>query len=166
MFSRSVESLGVAFGFGDVRRCREARYCLYVLEPLLHKRGIIVLFRLNHTIIPLIPSPLQSTIINSSQPTMPQNKAAWITSPGAHPFVVKEAPYPSAGPGEVVIKNAAIAIVCHCPVSGNIVLKSNAHRTPWNGKSNTTARSTNTYTTTRSSSVQTALVQLRMSVKG
>ena len=54
---------------------------------------------------------------------MPQNKAAWITSPGAHPFVVKEAPYPSAGPGEVVIKNAAIAIVCHCPVLGNIALK-------------------------------------------
>lgn len=166
MFSRSVESLGVAFGFGDVRRFREARYCLYVLEPLLHKRGIIVLFRLNHTIIPLIPSPLQSTIINSSQPTMPQNKAAWITSPSAHPFVVKEAPYSSAGPGEVVIKNEAIAIVRHCPVSGNIVLKSNAHRTPWNGKSNTTARSTNTYTTTRSSSVQTALVQLKMWVKG
>jgi hypothetical protein len=122
LFSRSVDSLGVAFGFGDVRRCREAKYCLYVLEPLLYKRGITVLFRLNHTIIPLIPLPLQSTIIDSSQPAMPQNKAAWITSPGAHPFVVKETPYPSAGPGEVVIKNAAIAIVCHCTVLGNIVL--------------------------------------------
>ncbi|KAE8834430.1 hypothetical protein PTNB85_05763 [Pyrenophora teres f. teres] len=33
--------------------------------------------------------------------------------------------------------------------------------TPWNGKSNTTARSTNTYTTTRLFSVQTALVQLK-----
>jgi hypothetical protein len=166
LLSRSVESLGVAFGFEDVRRCRETKYCLYVLEPLLHKRGITVLFRLDHTIIPLIPLPLQSTIINSSQPTMPQNKAAWITSPGAHPFVVKEAPYPSAGPGEVVIKNAAIAIVCHCPVLGNIVLKFNVHRTPWNGRSNTTAMNTNTYTTTRSSSVQTALVQSKMSVKG
>ncbi|CAN9310880.1 unnamed protein product [Alternaria sp. RS040] len=60
---------------------------------------------------------------------MPQNKAAWITSPGAHPFVVKEAPYPSAGPGEVVIKNAAIAIN---PVEWKIQYHSEEHKYVYN----------------------------------
>ncbi|OJZ86892.1 hypothetical protein ASPFODRAFT_134061 [Aspergillus luchuensis CBS 106.47] len=41
---------------------------------------------------------------------MTQNKAAWITAPTEHPFTVQEAPYPTPGPGEIVIKNAAISI--------------------------------------------------------
>ena len=38
------------------------------------------------------------------------NAAAWITGPKVSPFEVKEAPYPSAGPGEVVIETAVVAI--------------------------------------------------------
>ncbi|CAE7195988.1 zinc-binding oxidoreductase protein [Pyrenophora teres f. teres] len=60
---------------------------------------------------------------------MPQNKAAWITSPGAHPFVVKEAPYLSAGPEEVVIKNAVIAIN---PVEWKIQYHSEEHKYLYN----------------------------------
>ncbi|KAL1797143.1 hypothetical protein ACET3X_003749 [Alternaria dauci] len=56
---------------------------------------------------------------------MPGNKAAWLPSPGAHPFVVKEAPYPSAGPGEVVIKNAVVAVN---PADWKIQYHSDEHR--------------------------------------
>lgn len=45
---------------------------------------------------------------------MSQNQAAWITSAGAYPFTIDKAPFPKPGPGQVVIKNAAIAIVCSC----------------------------------------------------
>ena len=38
------------------------------------------------------------------------NKAAWITAPMAHPFKVDDAPMPKAGPGEVIVKNHAVAI--------------------------------------------------------
>ncbi|KAF2197454.1 oxidoreductase-like protein [Delitschia confertaspora ATCC 74209] len=38
------------------------------------------------------------------------NQAAWITGKQAYPLKVDTAPMPKAGPGEVVIKNAAIAI--------------------------------------------------------
>ncbi|GLA61394.1 hypothetical protein AtubIFM55763_006045 [Aspergillus tubingensis] len=41
---------------------------------------------------------------------MTQNRAAWITAPTEHPFTVQEAPYPTPGPREIVIKNAAISI--------------------------------------------------------
>lgn len=41
---------------------------------------------------------------------MAKNQAAWITEAKGKPFKVQEAPNPKAGPGEVVIKNAAIAI--------------------------------------------------------
>lgn len=41
----------------------------------------------------------------------PQNQAAWITAPNQHPFDIHDAPYPSPGPGEVVIKSASVAIV-------------------------------------------------------
>ncbi|OJJ72134.1 hypothetical protein ASPBRDRAFT_43529 [Aspergillus brasiliensis CBS 101740] len=41
---------------------------------------------------------------------MPQNQAAWITAPTEHPFRVQDAPYPKPGPGEIVIKNAAVSI--------------------------------------------------------
>ncbi|RYP00174.1 hypothetical protein DL764_006605 [Monosporascus ibericus] len=41
---------------------------------------------------------------------MAQNEAAWITSPSEYPFTVKEAPMPTPGPGEIVIKNAAVSI--------------------------------------------------------
>ncbi|KAL6401106.1 zinc-binding oxidoreductase CipB [Ilyonectria robusta] len=42
---------------------------------------------------------------------MVQNEAAWITSPSEYPFTVKEGPKPTAGAGEIVIKNAAVSIV-------------------------------------------------------
>ncbi|EXL39676.1 hypothetical protein FOCG_17731 [Fusarium oxysporum f. sp. radicis-lycopersici 26381] len=41
---------------------------------------------------------------------MSSNKAAWILTPKANPLVVKEAPYPSPGPGEIVIKSEVIAL--------------------------------------------------------
>ncbi|PWY88646.1 GroES-like protein [Aspergillus sclerotioniger CBS 115572] len=41
---------------------------------------------------------------------MTQNKAAWIPDPTAHPFRIQDAPYPIPGPGEIVIKNAAVSI--------------------------------------------------------
>ncbi|KAJ5127791.1 chaperonin 10-like protein [Penicillium atrosanguineum] len=41
---------------------------------------------------------------------MGENEAAWITAPAAYPFTVNSAPKPKPGAGEVVIKNAAVAI--------------------------------------------------------
>ncbi|KAB2575062.1 Alcohol dehydrogenase superfamily zinc-containing [Lasiodiplodia theobromae] len=41
---------------------------------------------------------------------MSQNSAAWITAPRAKPLEIKEAPLWKAGPGEVIVKNAAVAI--------------------------------------------------------
>ncbi|PYH32172.1 zinc-binding alcohol dehydrogenase family protein [Aspergillus neoniger CBS 115656] len=41
---------------------------------------------------------------------MTQNRAAWITAPTEHPFTIQEAPYPTPGPGVIVIKNSAISI--------------------------------------------------------
>ncbi|KAJ9419483.1 chaperonin 10-like protein [Fusarium oxysporum] len=41
---------------------------------------------------------------------MSGNKAAWISAPSDYPFQVKEAYMPTAGPGEIVIKNAAVSI--------------------------------------------------------
>jgi NADPH:quinone reductase-like Zn-dependent oxidoreductase len=38
-----------------------------------------------------------------------KNEAAYLDEPGA-PLVVREAPFPKAGPGEIVVRNAAIAI--------------------------------------------------------
>ncbi len=40
----------------------------------------------------------------------PQNRAAWLTAPKAWPFVVREAPYPTPLPDEIIIKSGAIAI--------------------------------------------------------
>ncbi|KAJ2965091.1 hypothetical protein NQZ79_g223 [Umbelopsis isabellina] len=40
----------------------------------------------------------------------PTNAAAWITAPKANPLQVKEAPYPTAGAKELVIRNHAVAI--------------------------------------------------------
>jgi NADPH:quinone reductase-like Zn-dependent oxidoreductase len=39
----------------------------------------------------------------------PKNQAAWLTKAGA-PLEVGDAPMPKAGAGEIVVKNAAIAI--------------------------------------------------------
>lgn len=39
----------------------------------------------------------------------PQNKAAFLDKPGA-PLIVRDALFPKAGPGEIVIRNATIAI--------------------------------------------------------
>ncbi|KAL4877827.1 chaperonin 10-like protein [Aspergillus karnatakaensis] len=41
---------------------------------------------------------------------MTTNQAAWSTSPTAHPYRIQDASYPTPGPGEIVIKNAAVAI--------------------------------------------------------
>ena len=43
-------------------------------------------------------------------PDMPSNKAAWINSSRAHPLSIDSAPSPTPGPGEIVIKNVAVAI--------------------------------------------------------
>ena len=40
----------------------------------------------------------------------PKNAAAYIMSAKAHPFVVREAPYPHPKEHEVVIKNSSVAI--------------------------------------------------------
>jgi NADPH:quinone reductase-like Zn-dependent oxidoreductase len=42
---------------------------------------------------------------------MTENEAVWITAPAAHPFTVESAPNPKPGAEEVVIRNAAVAIV-------------------------------------------------------
>lgn len=40
-----------------------------------------------------------------------ENRAAWITEAKAKPFKVDAAPYPTAGPGEIIVKNFAVALV-------------------------------------------------------
>lgn len=42
---------------------------------------------------------------------MVENRAAWIPAPKAYPLTVQDAPAPKAGPGQVVLKNAAVATV-------------------------------------------------------
>jgi NADPH:quinone reductase-like Zn-dependent oxidoreductase len=39
----------------------------------------------------------------------PQNKAAYLIKTGT-PLEVRDAPLPTAGPGQIVVKNAAVAI--------------------------------------------------------
>jgi NADPH:quinone reductase-like Zn-dependent oxidoreductase len=39
----------------------------------------------------------------------PQNKAAYLIKAGT-PLEVRDAPLPTAGPGQIVVKNAAVAI--------------------------------------------------------
>ncbi|KAE8373894.1 GroES-like protein [Aspergillus bertholletiae] len=58
---------------------------------------------------------------------MTQNQAAWIMGSAEHPFNIQDAPYPTPGPGEVVIKNAAVAIN---PVDWKI----QTYGAPWLGK--------------------------------
>lgn len=41
--------------------------------------------------------------------TTPKNQAAWLHKPDT-PLEIGAAPIPTAGPGEIVVKNAAIAI--------------------------------------------------------
>jgi NADPH:quinone reductase-like Zn-dependent oxidoreductase len=41
---------------------------------------------------------------------MPTNTAAWITAPHASPLEVKQSPYPSPGPKDVIIQTAYVAI--------------------------------------------------------
>ncbi|KAK3298767.1 chaperonin 10-like protein [Chaetomium fimeti] len=40
----------------------------------------------------------------------PQNQAAWLTAAKAKPLRVGPAPYPTPGPGQIVIRNGAVAI--------------------------------------------------------
>jgi NADPH:quinone reductase-like Zn-dependent oxidoreductase len=42
---------------------------------------------------------------------MAENQAAWLTEAGAYPFAVNDGPKPTPGPEEIIIKNAAVAIV-------------------------------------------------------
>ena len=41
---------------------------------------------------------------------MPSNAAAWIIEEKSKPFQVKEAPYPTPGPTEILVKNGAVAV--------------------------------------------------------
>lgn len=41
---------------------------------------------------------------------MPENTAAWLAGAKVKPLVIKSAPYTSAGPNEIVVKTAAVAI--------------------------------------------------------
>jgi NADPH:quinone reductase-like Zn-dependent oxidoreductase len=53
----------------------------------------------------------------------PTNRAAWLNTAGT-PLKVDDAPLPTAGPGELVVKNAAVAINpldCHMQDSGVFV---------------------------------------------
>ncbi|KAL2831399.1 chaperonin 10-like protein [Aspergillus cavernicola] len=53
----------------------------------------------------------------------PTNQAAWLLEAGS-PLQVRDAPMPAAGPGEIVVKNAAVAINpldCHMQDSGVFV---------------------------------------------
>lgn len=43
---------------------------------------------------------------------MAQNRAAWIQSEKANPLQIDDAPMPKSGPGDVVFKNHAVAVVC------------------------------------------------------
>jgi hypothetical protein len=90
--------------FAGLTQVSRVKNLLVFDEQLLHKtvRLLASSTQSYHCISNLPPVPLHSTI--------PENKTAWTALPGAHPFVVKEAPYPTAGPGEVVIKNAAVAL--------------------------------------------------------
>ncbi|GJC87267.1 dehydrogenase orsE [Colletotrichum liriopes] len=54
---------------------------------------------------------------------MPVNKAAWLTFSKAYPFKVDDAPFPTAGPGEVVIKNTVTALIANDRDLGIIVQK-------------------------------------------
>jgi NADPH:quinone reductase-like Zn-dependent oxidoreductase len=66
---------------------------------------------------------------------MAPNQAAWITAPAAHPFVVKENAKPKPGPGEVVIKNMAVAIVSSiCRQSRKLGTTNQLSRILWTGK--------------------------------
>lgn len=47
---------------------------------------------------------------STTTPAKMANKAAWITAKKAHPLQVSDAPMPKPRPGEVVIRNAAVAI--------------------------------------------------------
>jgi NADPH:quinone reductase-like Zn-dependent oxidoreductase len=51
-----------------------------------------------------IQTRLKSTV------KMPQNTAAWITAPRSNLLVVEEAPYPTPGADELVVRNHAVAI--------------------------------------------------------
>lgn len=55
------------------------------------------------------PKHLSSARSYSVTSTMASNQAAWLVKADA-PLEVGEAPMPTAGPGEIVIRNAAIAI--------------------------------------------------------
>lgn len=60
---------------------------------------------------------------SSIEMSTPKNLAAWLIKAGT-PLQVGDAPLPTAGPGELVIKNAAIAINpldCHMQDSGVFV---------------------------------------------
>ncbi|KAJ0313978.1 hypothetical protein Brms1b_007302 [Colletotrichum noveboracense] len=44
---------------------------------------------------------------------MATNRAAWLTEPKSYPFQIKDAPFPTAGPGVVVIRNVVTALVSY-----------------------------------------------------
>jgi hypothetical protein len=56
---------------------------------------------------------------------MAENKAAWIDSPSSNPLDIRGAPKPFAGPGEIVINNAAVSIVGFLRLISRLKMKSN-----------------------------------------
>ncbi|KAI8299817.1 hypothetical protein K4K61_010344 [Colletotrichum sp. SAR11_59] len=61
---------------------------------------------------PFMRHPFPFVAVNPKlmQVNMPTNRAAWLTEPKSHPFQIKDAPFPTAGPGEVVIRNVVTAL--------------------------------------------------------
>ncbi|KAJ5860305.1 zinc-binding oxidoreductase CipB [Penicillium soppii] len=51
---------------------------------------------------------------------MAENQAAWLTEAGAYPFAVNDGPKPTPGPGEIIIKNAAVAIALAAAIPDNL----------------------------------------------
>ena len=79
---------------------------------------------------------------------MAQNRAAWIKSEKANPLQVDDAPMPKPGPGEVVFKNHAVAVVCipfYQPLMGKeyaIYANEYVYRTQLIGKSSMSSTTT------------------------
>ena len=82
----------------------------------------LVLRLLTHLILSISTSQLTSTDQNEKMSTS-KNQAAWLQKANT-PLEVGDAPLPKAGVGEIVVKNAAVAINpldCHMQDAGVFV---------------------------------------------
>ncbi|RDW76679.1 zinc-binding alcohol dehydrogenase family protein [Aspergillus mulundensis] len=59
---------------------------------------------------PIAETETNGHATNGNGASKPQNRAAWIPAKKAIPFKVSSAPYTPPGPGQVVVKNTAVAI--------------------------------------------------------